>query len=499
MNAVMKEASPIRALFEGLAANAPAVADSTVEQRVAKLQKLLKATLDARPAILEAGRKELGLVDTDIDAQLLMIKTEVEFAAKHLKEWVGRHKVQGSLMTLGKKSYVQYEPKGVVLAMGAWNAAIAISLVPAIGAIAAGNTVMIKPSELAPHSARVIADIVRQAFPANEVTVVEGGPEVAQEVLQMPFNHIFFIGGHAVGRLVMRAAAEHFASVTLEMGGKNPVIVGRSADLEEAGRKLSWGRLANAGQVCVAPDYALVHESIERPFIESLKKWMKSMYDSQGKGFDQSPEMPRIINARHTQRIKELIDDAVAKGARVEFGGRAVVEDRFVEPTILSNVNDSMRVMQEEVFGPVIAVLPFKTREQAVAEIRKRPKPLSLYVFSKDREEIDWLLNHTTSGNGVVNHNLIQSGTNPWLPFGGCNASGIGRLGGRYTFLECSNARSIVEEGPAVGDPNMMFPPYSDKYKKMVAQLLSKPLNVPDAVVNLINGVIKLKSAFSKG
>lgn len=499
MNAVMKESSPIRSLFDGLAANAPALADTTVAERVIKLERLLKATLDARPAILEAGRKELGLVDTDIDAQLLMVKGEVEFAAKHLKNWVGRHEVQGSIMTLGKKSYVQYEPKGVVLNMGAWNAPIAISLVPAIGAIAAGNAVMIKPSELAPHSAKVLADIARKAFPTNELTVVEGGPEVAQEVLQLPFNHIFFIGGHSVGRIVMRAAAEYFASVTLEMGGKNPVIVGRSADLEEAGRKLSWGRLANAGQVCVAPDYALVHESIERPFIDSLKKWMTSMYNASGKGFDKSPEMPRIINQRHTQRIKELIDDAVAKGARLEFGGRAVVEDRFVEPTILSNVNDSMRVMQEEVFGPVIAVLPFKTREQAVAETRKRPKPLSLYVFSKDREEIDWLLTHTTSGNGVVNHNLIQSGTNPWLPFGGCNASGIGRLGGQFTFLECSNARSIVEEGPAVGDPNMMFPPYSDKYKKMVGQLLAKPLNVPDVVVNLINGMIKVTSVFKKG
>src|SRR3569833_277376 len=269
MNAVMKAASPIRSLFEGLAANAPALAETTVEQRIAKLQKLLKATLDARPAILEAGRKELGLLDTDIDAQLMMVKGEVEFAAKHLKSWVGRHEVQGTVMTLGKKSYVQYEPKGVVLTMGAWNAPIAISLVPAIGAIAAGNAVLLKPSELAPHSAKVLAEVIAKTFAKDEFAVVEGGPEVAQEVLQMPFNHIFFIGGRAVGRLVMRAAAENFASVTLEMGGKNPVIVDKSADLEEAGRKLSWGRLANAGQVCVAPDYALVHESIERPFIDS--------------------------------------------------------------------------------------------------------------------------------------------------------------------------------------------------------------------------------------
>jgi aldehyde dehydrogenase (NAD+) len=269
--------------------------------------------------------------------------------------------------------------------------------------------------------------------------------------------------------------------------------------VEDAARKLAWGRLVNAGQICIAPDYVLVHESVERIFIESMKKWMTAMFDASGKGFDNSPEMPRIINQRHAQRIKDLIADAVAKGACVEFGGGTAVERRFVTPTILSKVDDGMRVMQEEVFGPVISVLPFKTREQAVAEIRKRPKPLSLYLYSRDREEIDWFLAHTSAGSTVVNHNMIQSGTNPHLPFGGVNASGTGRLGGRFTFLECSNARSVVEEGPPVGDPNMMFPPYSDKFKQMVSQLLHKSLYVPDPIVKFVNAVIRSRRVFSKG
>ncbi len=494
MNAVLKDTNEIAALFQRLAEKAPSLAQTGVEVRVAKLQNLKKAMLDARPAIIEAGKKELRLCDTDIDAQLLMVKTEIDFICQHLKSWVGRHPVQGSMMTLGKKSYVQYEPKGVVLNLAAWNAPIAIGLVPLVGAVAAGNAVLLKPSELAPHSAKVLADLIGSVFSGDEFAVVQGGPEVAQELLRQPFNHIFYIGGHAVGRLVMKAAAEYFASVTLEMGGKNPAIVHSSADIEDTARKLAWGRVANAGQVCLAPDYALVQDSVERPFIEALGKAMTAMYNADGKGFERSDFLPRIINARHFERIKGLLDDAVEKGARIEIGGETNAADLFISPTILSNVTPSMRIMQEEIFGPIIAVVPFRERQDVIRELNSRPKSLALYVFAKDREFIDWALNHTTSGSAVVNHNLIQSGTNPHLPFGGVNASGIGRLGGHYTFLEASNARAVVEDGPGIGDPNMMFPPYTDKYKEAIAWMLSKSLKIPNAMLNTINSVLRLRS-----
>jgi aldehyde dehydrogenase (NAD+) len=498
MNAILKESIPdLTALFERLAAKAPALRETTAEQRADKIRRLLAATLAARPAILEAARKELRLQDTDVDAQLLMVKTEAEFIAAHLAEWMRPQPVQGTLMTLGKKCYVQYEPKGVVLNLATWNAPIAIGLVPLLGAIAAGNACLLKPSELAPHSARVLADIVGQVFPEDEFAVVQGGPEVAQEVLRLPFNHIFFIGGHAVGRLVMRAAAEHFASVTLEMGGKNPAIIDRSADLRDAAKKIAWGRVANCGQVCLAPDYALVHETVQRAFIDELGKALKAMYDAAGAGFRHSPELPRIVNRRHFDRIKGLLDDALAQGATLEFGGETEAEDLYISPTLLSNVNDGMRIMQEEIFGPILCVLPFREREDVVREIRKRPKPLGLYLFARDREFIDWVLAHTTSGSTVVNHNLIQSGTNPHLPFGGVNHSGIGRIGGRYSFLECSNPRAVVEDGPGIGDPDLMFPPYSDKYKQAIAWMLGKRLNVPDAVINALGGLLRLRRIFA--
>ncbi len=492
MNAVLKEANAYQALFDRLTATAAELRQTDAALRAGKIQRLLKAVLAARPAILEAGRKELRLNDTDLDAQLLMIKSEGEFIVKHLKSWMAPEPIQATLMTVGKKSYVQYEPKGIVLHLSTWNAPIAEAFVLAFGAMAAGCPFVLKPSELAPHSAQVLADIVARCFTDDEFAVLQGGPEVASELLKLPFNHIFYIGGHGVGRIVLRAAAEHFATVTLEMGGKNPVIVDASADIAEAGKKIAWGRVANAGQVCLAPDYALVHESVAQQFIAELGQSMTAMYNPDGKGFDQSGDLPRIVNRRHYDRIKALLDDAIAKGAKVVFGGQTKADELFIAPTILTNMSEDMKIMQEEIFGPIICIVPFKRREEAIETIRRRPKPLGSYIFARDRAAIDWYLARTTSGSTVVNHNLIQSGTNPHLPFGGVNASGIGRIGGRYTFLECSNARAVVEDGKGLGDPDMMYPPYSDKYKQAIAWMLGKTLNVPNAVINTLNSLLRV-------
>ena len=490
--------SDVRPAFDALAARAPELVHESAATRIARLQRLLKETLAARDEIHEAVRKELGLCDTDIDQQLLMVKAEIEYACKHLADWVKPQRVKGSLMTLGKKSYIRYEPKGVVLNLATWNAPYAIGLVPAIGALAAGNAVLLKPSELAPHSAEVLARIVSRAVEPDVFTVLQGGADIAQELLAQPFNHIFYIGGHQVGRLVMKAAAEHFASVTLEMGGKNPTIIDASADIETSARKIAWGRLSNAGQVCIAPDYALVHESVHDRFVEALSRAMADMYNPGDRGFKSNPEYPRIINDRHFERVTGLIDDAVDKGAKLACGGERDAAERYMAPCVVTGVTEDMRIMQEEIFGPAIAIVPWREREEVLTTIRRRPKPLALYIFAEDREAIDWFLARTTSGSTVVNHNMIQSGTNANLPFGGVNSSGIGRIGGHYTFLETSNQRSIIEEGPPVGDPDMMFPPYTEKYKKMAGSMLSRPIVVPDMVVRGINGMIKVTSVFSR-
>lgn len=488
----------IPALFNALKANAPTLRQTTAKQRADKIRKLLAAVLDAREEIRAAVHGELGLCDLDIDTQLVMIKAEAEFIIKNVSGWMARKPIQGSIMTLGKKSYIQYEPKGVVLHIAAWNAPYAIGLVPMMGALAAGNAVCLKPSELTPASSALLKRIIESVYEPDEFAVVEGGADVAQELLAQPFNHIFYVGGHYVGRIIMKAAAEHFASVTLEMGGKNPTIIGASADVEAAAGKIAWGRISNGGQVCIAPDYALVHESVVDEFTSKLTNALTTMYDSAGQGFQKSEYYPRIVNDRHFERIKSLIDDARDKGARILFGGETDATDRYIAPTVIGDVTEDMRIMNEEIFGPVLTITPFSERDEVLETIERRDKPLSLYVFSRDDDEVDFYLSHTTSGNSVVNHNIIQSGTNPNLPFGGVNASGTGRLGGWYTFAEASNARSVMEEGPDIVDPGLMVPPYGDKYKKMVDDMLAKPMKMPDGVINAINGIIKIRSLFSR-
>jgi aldehyde dehydrogenase (NAD+) len=398
-------------------------------------------------------------------------------------------------MMLGKKAYIQYEPKGVVLNLSTWNAPLAIGLVPAIAAIAAGNTVLLKPSELAPQSAALLSEIVAAAMPDNEFAVAEGGPEVAEQLLTLPFNHIYYTGGQRVGRIVMRAAAEHFAGVTLEMGGKNPVFIDESADIKDAARKIAWGRLSNAGQVCIAPDYVLVKKAVADQFLQSIATEIPRMYNADNQGFEKSPDFPRVVNQTHFARVQGLIDDAVAKGARVVLGGASNPATRFIPPTVLTDVTADMRVMQEEIFGPVLPVMAYTDLDQAMARVRHREKPLALYVYAKDRGVIDAVLAGTSAGSTVINHNMVQSGTNPHLPFGGVNGSGMGRVGGHRGFLEFSNARSVVEETKAA-DGLTPLPPFNDKTRKMMAGMLERSTVVPAPIIAAIETVLRGRAAF---
>lgn len=487
----------VEAVFNRLARRAPAMSRTTAAERCERITRLMDALMKRKEQAYEAGRVELGLTPTDVIGQLLIVKAEADFALKHLAEWVQPVRVPTSMMMMARKAYIQYEPKGVVLNLGTWNAPICIGLNPAIAAIAAGNTVLLKPSELAPVSAALLAEIVADALPEDEFAVVQGGPEVAEALLRLPFNHIYYTGGQRVGRIVMRAAAEHFASVTLEMGGKNPVFIDETADMVDAARKIGWGRLANAGQVCVAPDYALVKRPVAQKFAETLAAEITRMYNPDGRGFDKSPDFPRLVSQAHWARVKGLIEDAVAKGARVLLGGEADAATRFIPPTILTDVTPDMLVMQEEIFGPVLPIMPYDDLEAAMAQVRARSKPLALYVYAQDRGVIDAVLAGTSAGSTVINHNLVQSGTNPHLPFGGANGSGIGRIGGRRGFEEMSNARSVVEETKAAA-PLTPLPPFSDKHRKTMADMLGRSTILPAPMIAAIETALKIGAAFRR-
>jgi len=462
----------VKARFAALRDGARKLAGTNSAGRAERLRRMLSAVLANKQRFYEAAHAELKACDLDVAAQLVMLKSEVDFAAKHLATWMKPRRVRNSAATFGKKCYILYEPKGVVLNLSTWNAPVCIGLVPAVAAIAAGNTVALKPSELAPHSAQVLREVLDATLPQDEFAVFEGGPDVAQALLALPFNHIYYTGGQRVGRLVMKAAAEHFAAVTLEMGGKNPAIVDASAAIDNAAKKIAWGRVANAGQVCVAPDYVLAHESVFEACVAALVKAIGAMYNADGAGFDRSPELLRIINDQHFARVVGLLQDARTKGAKFACGGETRAEDRFVAPVVLTNVRDDMLVMQEEIFAPILPVVPFRERSEAIDIIGRRSKPLALYIFAKDRAAIDYFLAHTTAGSTVVNHNLIQSGTNPRLPFGGVNHSGMGRIGGEQGFKEMSNARSVVEQPLGFLDLTFNLPPYSKTYRQLIERAL---------------------------
>jgi aldehyde dehydrogenase (NAD+) len=458
----------IGAAFSALRTRSRVLACTSGAERAEKIRSMLSAVLANKKRFYQAAYEELRACDLDVAAQMVMLKSESDFAAKHVARWMRPRRVRNSAATLGKKCYILYEPKGVVLNLSTWNAPVCIGLVPAIASIAAGNAFALKPSELAPHSAALLREVLATVFSADEFAVFEGAADVAQALLAQPFDHIYYTGGQRVGRLVMRAAAENFAGVTLEMGGKNPVIVDRSAAIENAAKKIAWGRVANAGQICVAPDYALVHRSVMEPFLSALTESIRAMYNPKGEGFDQSEELLRIVNDQHFTRVRRLLDDALEKGAHIVCGGKMRAEDRFVEPTVVTEVHDDMALMQEEIFAPILPVIPFDEREQAIDRIHARTKPLSLYIYARDRAAIDFFLARTSAGSTVVNHNLIQSGTNPRLPFGGVNHSGMGRIGGERGFIELSNARSVVEQPLGWLDLTFNLPPYSKTYRKLI-------------------------------
>ncbi len=467
--------SDIQARFQTLQSAAARMRNSAATERADKIMALWSGVQERQKDLFDAGREERGTHDLDIAAELVMIKGEAEFAAKNIAKWMKPVKVKNSLNTMGKTCEIRHQSKGVVLNLSAFNAPTAECIVPMIPAIAAGNTVAVKPSELAPASAQIIEEIIHKALPRDEADVFQGDASVAQELISLPFNHIYYTGGWTVGKIVMKAAADHFASITLEMGGKSPVIIDETANLENAATKIAWGRVMNAGQVCIAPEYVIVHEGVKDKFLTLISEKIDALYNADGQGLQASNYVPRIINERHHARIKGLIDDAASKGAQIVCGGGADVSDRYIEPTVLTDMSEDMKIMKEEVFGPVLSVVSYKTRQDVLDIIAKRPTPLALYIYTTDKNAAEYFLANTSSGSAVVNNNCIQSGTNPRLPFGGAGASGMGRIGGFAGFESMSNARSVVHQPlDRFRDFLIMLPPYSDRYRNIIMKGLQK-------------------------
>ena len=444
----MSDQSPtvqMQQVFESHAATALRLRGSTANERIEKIRKLrdtvIAHTEDWYQAAYADFKKPAGEVDL---AEILPICLEANDAIRNLKKWMKPQKVWPTLLTLGTSSYVQSMPRGRCLIIGPFNYPVNLTLGPLISAIAAGNTAIVKPSELTPHLSGLIAKVVREVFSENEVAVIEGEADVAQGLQALPFDHVFFTGSPAIGKHVMAAAAKNLASVTLELGGKSPTIVDASANLKLAARNIIWSKFANSGQTCIAPDHVFVHESVKDKWLELCKKEIKKAYGTSLTEQASNPHLAHMVNARHTARIKYLLDDAQARGARTLQGGGVDEASCFVQPTLLDQIPADAKIMEEEIFGPLLPIIGYTDLDQVIASINAGPKPLAYYIYSQTNANIDKTLTQITSGGACVNHSLLQflQGN---LPFGGVNNSGIGRAHGHYGFKEFSHERGVVK------------------------------------------------------
>ena len=439
------------------------------KKRLVKLKDWIFYNRDRiKKAIYQDFRKPLLEVDA---TEIYPVLTEIRYTLSHLDHWAKPTKVDAPLTYLGTRSEIRYEPKGVCLIIAPWNFPFNLCIGPLISCLASGNTAILKPSEMTPFTSQLIKEMMAEIFEEELVTVVEGGPDVSTYLLTLPFDHIFFTGSPAVGKIVMMAAADHLASVTLELGGKSPTIIDASANLKDSAKRIAYGKFFNNGQTCIAPDYILIEEGVKESFLRELKKCVNELFGKDGSVDENSPYYARIVNARNFQRLNALLQDAIQKGATLELGGPVNPESRFIHPMILSNVSSDARMMDEEIFGPILPILTFQSAEEVVQIVNRRPKPLALYIFSANRRFREKILRETSAG-GVCINDCIMQFAHPGLPFGGVSNSGIGKSHGRYGFLAFSNEKPVLKQKKGFASPYLLYPPYKPAMKKVVDILL---------------------------
>ncbi|MDZ7608787.1 MAG: aldehyde dehydrogenase family protein [Cyclobacteriaceae bacterium] len=458
------DTSSIQRIFEAQRANQYHVAQGTARDRILKLQRLSDSVMKYRGEIREALYKDYRRHAAEVDlVEIFPITSTIKHTKRHLRRWMAPQKVATPMSMLGSSSWIEYEPKGVSLIIGPWNFPVMLVLVPLVSAIAAGNTAIIKPSEITPNSSAVVKKIIREVFEEGEVAVIEGGVETSTSLLELPFHHIFFTGSPEVGKIVMAAAAKNLTSVTLELGGKSPTIIDETADIEIAASRLSGAKFMNNGQICIAPDYVLVHESRLNAFIDAMKNRIRSSY---GDNAAESESYMRIVNARNFQRVQSYLQDSIKAGAKVVHGGNTDASDNFIEPTLVTDLPPDSPLMQKEIFGPVLPIMPYKDLQEVIDFLQSKEKPLGLYIYSKNRQNIKRILQSTRAGGTCINNNAVHF-FNPNLPFGGSNNSGIGKSHGRIGFIGFSNERAVYKQNlPSVLD--WLVPPYTAGKMKLI-------------------------------
>jgi aldehyde dehydrogenase (NAD+) len=471
VNELATDTARIQAVFAAQQKRALALRQSTASERLAKLERLRTLVRAHEREFQQAIHADFGKPAVEVTTtEVVVTLLAVNHAIKHLRSWMAPRSVGFNLFLAGTSARVVPEPKGVSLIIAPWNYPLMLLLEPLVYALAAGNPAMLKPSELTPHTSGLVARLVPQYFAEDEVAVFEGGVETSTALLAQPFDHIFFTGSPAVGKIVMQAAAKHLTSVSLELGGKSPVVVDETADLRDAAQKIAWGKGLNAGQTCVAPDYLLVKAGLETELVDEIKKAWQKFYNADGQGVEHSPHLARIVTPRHHARLVDLLQDALDQGAHLAQGGQHNASERFLAPTLLTGVHLGMKVMQEEIFGPLLPVLTYQHLDEAIQMINRGEKPLASYFFSQDQQNIGKFIQQTTAGGTCINDVVIHFG-HSGLPIGGVSNSGLGKSHGVYGFEAFSNLRPVLRQRVGWTAIKQFYPPYTDKVARLAAQV----------------------------
>lgn len=432
--------------------------------RMKQLEKLKNAILEKEQILIEALQKDLGKHPFEsYTSEIGFVLNSISHTMKHLKKWMKPKKVRSTWSLFPSKGEILYEPYGTVLIIGPFNYPFQLLIEPLIGAIAAGNCAILKPSELVPTVSTVVTEMINTTFEPSYICSMEGGVETNQALIHANFDYLFFTGSTKVGKIVMEAAAEHLTPITLELGGKSPVIIDETANLTIAAKRIIWGKTLNAGQTCVAPDYIMVHESVKEALIGELKKTLISYF---GEKIEEREDFGRIVSERHFLRLRDMLE-ADQKG--ILIGGKYSIETRFMEPTVLDATWESA-TMQEEIFGPLLPVLTYTKLDEAIESIKKLDKPLALYLFTNSKETEERVIPAISSG-GVCVNDVLTHIVPPSLPFGGVGASGMGAYHGEYSFTTFSHQKSILRKSVKVDIP-ILFPPYTEKKEKIIRKVL---------------------------
>lgn len=432
-----------------------------MEFRIESLKRLYQAIENYETDILAALRTDLNNPAFEAYAtEIGMVREEITYMLKNMKRLFKPQRVRTPLAQFPSVSRVYKEPYGQVLIIAPWNYPFLLTISPLVGALAAGNTAVIKPSEFAPATSAVVKEMIEKTFDAAHVTVVEGAVEVNQSLLSKNFDLIFFTGSKEVGKIVMEKAAQHLTPVVLELGGKSPTIVDQTANIKIAGKRIAWGKVINAGQTCVAPDYVLVHEVVKEELIEEIQKNLEAFL---GQYAEKNPDYPKIINERHFNRLKDLIQTG-----EVIYGGQADVASHQINVTLMDNVSWADPIMQEEIFGPILPIMSYKHLDEAISQIKAQPKPLALYLFTRSKEVEKKILREISFGGGAINDTVTHLAT-PYMGFGGVGESGIGRYQGKESIDTFSHSKSVLKKSNLIDLP-FRYPPYeiSLKLLKMI-------------------------------